>query len=100
MGESMDPSQGSGRHKSRAQRARESARDLGTYTAIPAMILVGLVGGYFLGVWLEGRYGYEPWLGLGGLVLGGVASVRKVVQVLRTAQRRNANRARPSNSSR
>lgn len=100
MGDSMDPSPGSRPRKSRVKRATETTRDVGTYTAIPAMILVGLVGGYFLGVWLESRFGYEPWLGLGGMVLGGAASIRKVVQVLRTAQRRNANRARPPYSPR
>ena len=52
------------------------------------MIVVGLLGGFFLGYWLEGRYGHAPWLGFAGLVLGGVASVRKVVQTVREEQRR------------
>ncbi len=55
---------------------------------IPSMILVGLVGGYFLGVWLEGRLGGAPWVGLGGLVMGGAASVRKVIQILRESSRK------------
>ena len=96
MGESMDPSQGPGQRKSRVQRSAEHTRDVGSFTVIPAMIMVGLLGGYFLGAWLEGRFGYEPWLGFGGLVLGGVASVRKVVQVMRGAQRRNPKSTRPS----
>lgn len=72
----------------RLERHARKARTLGVATVIPSMILVGLLGGYFLGAWLEGRYGYAPWLGFAGLVLGGVASVRKVVQLLREEQRR------------
>jgi F0F1-type ATP synthase assembly protein I len=56
---------------------------------IMAMIFVGPVLGYFLGVWLESRWGHAPWLGFVGLVLGGVASVRKVMQLLRQSQSRD-----------
>jgi F0F1-type ATP synthase assembly protein I len=69
-----------------ARRAR-AAQQISAGAMIPSMILVGLVGGYFLGVWLEGRLGGAPWLGLGGLVLGGAASVRKVIQILRVQRR-------------
>jgi hypothetical protein len=55
---------------------------------IPTMILVGLVGGYFLGAWIQGRTGGEPWVAIGGVVLGGAASVRKIIQLLRTETRR------------
>jgi F0F1-type ATP synthase assembly protein I len=74
--------------ESRVVRHARTARTLGGATAIPTMILVGLLGGYFLGHWLEGRYGHEPWLSFAGLVVGGVASVRKVVQVLQQEQHR------------
>ena len=50
---------------------------------VRADLAVGLLGGYFAGSWLEGRYGHAPWFSFGGLVLGGVASVRKMVQIFR-----------------
>ena len=73
--------------ETRLARRVKSAQQISTGAMIPSMILVGLVGGYFLGVWLEGRLGGAPWLGLGGLVLGGAASVRKVIQILRVQRR-------------
>lgn len=73
---------------SRTARRAESARNIGAFTALPAMLVIGLLGGYFVGAWLEGRYGHAPWLSFTGLVLGGAASVRKVVQTLQTEQRR------------
>ena len=36
-----------------------------------------------LGAWIEGRVGGEPWFGVGFAVLGGVASVRKIIQMVR-----------------
>jgi F0F1-type ATP synthase assembly protein I len=54
---------------------------------IPSMFLVGIVGGYLLGAWIQGRVGGEPWFGVGGAVLGGVASVRKVIQMVRAEPR-------------
>ncbi len=84
----MDPSTGPKKRPNRVVRAAENARTMGAATAIPSMILIGLLGGYFLGAWLERRYGHAPWLSFGGLVLGGVVSVRKVVEVLRQEQRR------------
>ncbi len=74
------------------------ARDIGVATTIPTMLAVGLIGGYFVGDWLEGRYGYDPWLSFGGLVLGGVASVRKMIMMLRDEQRRKSRRNRPGRS--
>lgn len=73
-------------------------RDIGVATTIPTMLAVGLIGGYFVGDWLEGRYGHDPWLSFGGLVLGGTASVRKMVMMLRDEQRRKSRRNRPGDS--
>ena len=50
---------------------------------VPSMLLLGMVGGYFLGVWIQGRWGGEPWWSIGGAVLGGAASVRKIIELLR-----------------
>lgn len=74
------------------QKRALQARDLGSAQAIGTMIAVGLLGGFFLGWWLEGHFGHRPWLSFAGMVLGGWASVRKVVQVLRIEQRRRERR--------
>jgi F0F1-type ATP synthase assembly protein I len=76
--------------QTRLARRAKATQQVSAGAMIPSMILVGLVGGYFLGVWLEGRLGGAPWVGLGGLVVGGAASVRKVIQILRV-QRRDPN---------
>jgi len=81
---------------SQLARKAETARNIGTWTALPTMMVIGLLGGYFAGVWLEGRYGHAPWLSFGGMVFGGVASVRKVVQTVQSEQRRQ-NEAREKN---
>jgi F0F1-type ATP synthase assembly protein I len=72
---------------SRLARRVKTASQVSAAVMIPSMILVGLVGGYFLGVWVQGRVGGAPWVGFLGLVLGGVAAVRKVVEILRTPTR-------------
>ena len=73
-------------------------RDIGVATTIPWLLAVGLIGGYFAGAWLEGRFGYEPWLSFGGLVLGGAASVRKMIMMLQDEQRRKSRRNRSGDS--
>lgn len=60
-----------------------SARDIGNYTLIPMMMVVGPVLGYLVGRWVEGRFGGEPWFGVGGIVFGLVAAVRQIVIMLR-----------------
>lgn len=68
-----------------ARRAR-AARSIGFGTMIPTMLGVGPVLGYLLGILLERRLGGAPWVSFGGVVLGGVASVRQVILLLRRGQ--------------
>lgn len=74
--------------ETRLARRVKSASQISAAVMIPSMILIGLVGGYFLGVWVQGRLGGEPWISFAGLVLGGVAAVRKVIQVMSAPTRR------------
>ena len=76
-----------GHEETRLARRVKTASQISAGVMIPSMILVGLVGGYFLGVWLESRFGGKPWFSFGGLVLGGVASVRQVIRVMRAPRR-------------
>lgn len=59
-----------------------AVRDIGNYTLIPMMMVVGPVMGYLVGHWAEGRFGGEPWFGVGGIVFGLAAAVRQIVIML------------------
>ena len=65
----------------RAQRTAEMARGIGAYTVM----------GYFLGAWLESKFGHAPWLSFGCVILGAAASVRQIILILRRAQPRESN---------
>lgn len=62
--------------------AGKAARDIGNYTLIPTMMVVGPVMGYLVGHWAERRFGGEPWLGVGGVLFGLVAAFRQIVLML------------------
>jgi len=76
-----------GHEETRLAKRVKTASQISGAVMIPSMILVGLVGGYFLGVWVQGRLGGEPWVSFLGLVLGGVAAVRKVIQIMSAPRR-------------
>ena len=74
---------GDGPEETRLARRAKTISQISAGAMIPSMFLVGIVGGYLLGAWIQGRVGGEPWWGIGFAVLGGVASVRKVIQMMR-----------------
>jgi F0F1-type ATP synthase assembly protein I len=74
---------GEGHEETRLARRVKTLSQVTAGAMIPSMILVGIVGGYLLGAWIQGRAGGEPWWGIGFAVLGGVASVRKIIQMVR-----------------
>jgi len=82
-------SSGGGPQETRLARRARMASQVSAGAMIPSMFLVGIVGGYLLGAWIQGRAGGEPWWGLGLAVLGGVASVRKIIQMVRAESRTN-----------
>lgn len=53
-------------------------RDIGTYTVIPTMLVVGPALGYFLGSLIEKRWGHAPWPSSLGGVFGLVAAGRQI----------------------
>ena len=62
----------------------------GLLTAIPFVLLVGPIIGYYLGSALERRWAVAPW-GMGaGIVLGLLASARVTIQLIREAQQLNS----------
>lgn len=74
-------------HDRVGQRGGRSARDIGSYTLIPMMMLVGPIIGYLMGHWVEGRLGGEPWPGVIGIFFGLAAAVKQIILML---QKRSA----------
>jgi hypothetical protein len=74
-----------GAFQKRIEQRAALARNVGAYGAIPIMMVIGPVAGWLGGSWLERRFGFAPWLSLGGLLLGGAASVRQIALLLSRA---------------
>jgi F0F1-type ATP synthase assembly protein I len=62
----------------RNARRRQQFREIGTYTAIPMMMIVGPALGYFLGHLAEKHWDHAPWFSAGGAIFGFVAAVRQI----------------------
>jgi F0F1-type ATP synthase assembly protein I len=62
-------------------------RPIGLLTAIPFVLLFGPLIGYFIGDWLDKRFGTEPWLMTIFIALGFVAAGREVWGLIRRASR-------------
>ena len=60
----------------------KQARDIGTYTIIPMMMIAGPLVGYLLGKGWEKLFGGEPWPAVVGLLVGTVAAFRQVFLML------------------
>lgn len=54
-------------------------------TAIPFVLLVGPVLGYYLGTAVDRRWSVSPWGLAAGIVLGLLASARVTIQMIRDA---------------
>ncbi len=61
-------------------------RSAGLLLAIPTLLIVSPLVGFFLGGWLDRRFGTGPWLLILGLVLGFVAGGRETYQIYRRYQ--------------
>ena len=60
-----------------------SLRKASMLMVIPTLLLVAPLVGFFLGRFLDSRFGTEPWLSFVGLVLGFVAAGREIVSIVR-----------------
>jgi len=60
-------------------------RQIALLTAIPAMMVVGPVAGFFLGRYLDGRFGTEPYLMVVFIILGFVAAGREIWKLIKLA---------------
>jgi len=58
-------------------------RSAGMLLAIPTLLIVAPLVGFFFGNWLDRRFHTTPWLTLIGLVLGFAAAGRETWQIYR-----------------
>ncbi|OGF04932.1 MAG: hypothetical protein A2W00_08020 [Candidatus Eisenbacteria bacterium RBG_16_71_46] len=58
-------------------------RTAGLLLAIPTLLIVSPLAGFFLGGWLDRLFGTPPWLAMIGLVLGFAAAGREVYRIYR-----------------
>ena len=59
-------------------RRGKQIRDIGAYTAIPAMLVVGPALGYFLGSLIEKKWDHAPWPTALGAIFGLAAAARQI----------------------
>ena len=78
-----------GRRRGLDKETGKQARDIGTYTIIPMMMVAGPLVGYLLGKGFESMFGGEPWPGVVGLLVGTVAAFRQVFLLLAERARRD-----------
>jgi F0F1-type ATP synthase assembly protein I len=67
----------------------KQARDIGTYTIIPMMMIAGPLVGYLLGKGVENMFGGEPWPGVIGMLFGMVAAFRQIFLLLADRAKRD-----------
>ena len=64
----------------------EGLRSAGLLLAIPTLLIVSPLVGFWIGDWADRRFGTEPWLGIAGLVVGFAAAGRETYRIYRRYQ--------------
>ena len=74
----------------------EGLRTAGLLLAIPTLLIVSPLVGFFVGNWFDQRLHSAPWLGIVGLVLGFAAAGRETYRLYRryTAEEEEQKRRR------
>jgi len=62
-------------------------RQVGLLSAIPFILALSPIVGYFLGKYLDKKFHTEPWLTFVMLGLGFVAGVRETIKIVQLSQR-------------
>ena len=65
---------------------REGLRTAGLLLAIPTLLIVSPLVGFWIGDWLDRRFRTAPWLGIAGLVVGFAAAGRETYRIYRRYQ--------------
>lgn len=56
---------------------------VGALTAVPIVLIVGPLAGYFAGDWLDRKFQFYPWCTIVCLALGFIASGREIFRLLK-----------------
>ena len=57
-------------------------KQIGALTAVPIILFVGPMAGYFAGNWIDSKFRFYPWGTILFLILGFVASGREIFRLL------------------
>ena len=68
-------------------------KQIGALTAIPVILLMGPLLGYFAGDWIDRKFQVFPWFTIIFLFLGFVASGREIFRLLKRVLKEEANRS-------
>ncbi len=69
-------------------------RSAGLLLAIPTLLIVSPLVGFFVGSWLDGRLKSTPWLSILGLLLGFAAAGRETHRIYRRYEQEERERAK------
>ena len=58
-------------------------KQIGALTAVPIILFVGPIVGYFVGSWIDAKFRFYPWGTILFLTLGFVASGREIFRLLK-----------------
>ncbi len=61
---------------------------VGLYTAIPIILVAGPAVGFFIGDYIDRKFGTAPWFMLFFIVIGFVASIRQTIEFITKASNR------------
>ena len=73
-------------------------KQIAALTAVPVMLLVGPLGGYFIGNWVDTRFQCRPWGVILFLILGFVAAGREIFRLLKQVSNQEKIDHHPRNS--
>lgn len=62
-------------------------RQVGLVTTIPMIFVAGPLVGYWIGQWIDGRFGIDPWGKVVVSLLGFVASLKQVVTIIQRSSK-------------
>lgn len=57
-------------------------REIGQFTSIPIILLVGPALGFFIGNYLDNKLNTSPWLMIFFMVIGAAASVKEIINII------------------
>lgn len=58
-------------------------RSVGIVTTIPMVLIAGPLAGFWIGSWIDVRFGIDPWGKSILLLLGFVASLKQVIEIIK-----------------